>query len=61
MKLKSGLIEAVSAEYVLDSPNALTSYSNDFSLTPPTYPDYVVRPGSTGDVQRVINTTTPVS
>lgn len=55
MELKSGLIEAVGAEYVLDSPDALTSYSNDFSLTPPAYPDYVVRPGSTGDVQKVIN------
>lgn len=55
MELKTELIKAVGAGYVLDSADALMPYSSDFSLTPPAYPDYVVRPGNSEDVQRIIS------
>jgi len=55
MEVKTKLGEIVGAEYVIDSPDALKPYSVDFSLTPPSPPNYVVQPKTTEEVQKVIN------
>jgi len=54
VQIKESLAKIVGAENVSDDPKTLLSYSRDYSLNTPRTPNYVVRPGNTGEVQKVI-------
>ncbi len=48
------LKEAIGENWVSDDPAVLTAYSRDFTITPGRWPNVVVLPGSTEDVQKII-------
>ncbi len=51
---KEALEGIVGAQYVVDDPETLKKYSEDFSFVQPRMPRYVVYPGSTEEVQGVV-------
>jgi FAD/FMN-containing dehydrogenase len=53
-KNKAKLIEIVGKENVQDSPSVLEKYSQDCSFAPPLKPWFVVRPGNTQEVQKIV-------
>ena len=54
MDVKIKLSEVVGAENFSDDPTQLQAYATDFSYTPSGMPNYVVRPGSSEEVSRVV-------
>jgi len=54
MSIKRALGDIVGREFISDSPPTLEAYSRDLSLVPPQTPGYVVRPGNTGEVVRIV-------
>ena len=54
MSIKAKLRETVGREYFSDDPEVLDTYSKDFSLLPPGMPNYVVKPKTAEEVQKVI-------
>jgi FAD/FMN-containing dehydrogenase len=54
VSIKAKLRETVGREYFSDDPEVLSTYSKDFSLLPPGMPNYVVKPKTTEEVQKVI-------
>ena len=54
MDVKARLSEVVGAENFSDDPNQLQAYATDFSYTPEGVPNYVVKPGSSEEVSRVV-------
>ena len=54
MNLRDKLLEIVGSNNFSDDPEALDTYSKDFSLIPPGVPSYVVKPKEAEEVQRVI-------
>ena len=48
------LKQAIGENWVSDDPAVLTSYSRDFTITPGKWPNVVVLPGSTEDVQKIV-------
>ena len=54
MTVKTELSKIVRPENFFDDPEVINSYSRDFSLVPPGVPNYVVKPKTTEEVQKVI-------
>jgi len=54
VSIKVKLQETVGPEHFYDDPEVLGTYSKDFSLLPPGVPNYVVKPKTTEEVQKVI-------
>lgn len=54
MDIKTELIGIVGANYVFDSPEVLQAYSTDYSFSLPRVPNFIVKPKSAQEVQRVI-------
>lgn len=54
MNSRDKLVEIVGSENFSDDPEALDTYSKDFSLTPPGAPDCAVKPKTAEEVQKVI-------
>ena len=54
MSIKEELLEIVGPKNFSDDPAVLETYSKDFSLVPAGMPNYVVKPVSAEEVQRVI-------
>ena len=54
VEIKEKLAEIVGAKYVIDSPDALQAYSQDYSLTPPMMPSYAVHPQSSQEISPII-------
>jgi FAD/FMN-containing dehydrogenase len=54
VSIKVKLQETVGPEHFSDDPEVLGTYSKDFSLLPPGVPNYVVKPKTTEEVQKVI-------
>ena len=54
MDVKAKLSEVVGAGNFSDDPYQLQSYATDFSYTPEGVPNYVVKPGSSEEVSRVV-------
>lgn len=54
MTVKTKLREIVGPENFSDDPEALDSYSRDFSLVPAGVPNYLVKPKTAEEVQKVI-------
>lgn len=54
METKAKLSRVVGSRYVSDRPEDLEPYSKDFSLVPPSMPNYVVKPKDSQEVQKVI-------
>ncbi len=54
MNARDNLVEIVGAEHFSDEPRVLEKYSKDFSMTPPGVPNYVVKPNSAEEIQKII-------
>ena len=54
MGIKERLVEIVGAGHVFDDEGVLRSYSEDYSLTPPGMPNYVVKPQNAKEIQAII-------
>jgi len=54
MDIKERLTRIVGEVYVKDSPGELEAYSRDLSPTPPRRPNFVVSPGTAGEVAEVV-------
>ncbi len=54
MAIKNELIKILGSEYVTDDQKVLENYSRDYSLTSPGMASFVVYPGRTEDVQRIV-------
>ena len=54
LEIKAELAKIVGTKYVLDDLESLELYSRDYSLLPPRKPAYVVRPGNTSEIQRLV-------
>ncbi|MFC2022564.1 FAD-binding oxidoreductase [Chloroflexota bacterium] len=54
MDIRGKLLEIVGAENFSDSSEVLETYSKDFSLVPPSMPNYVVKPKDAQEVQKVV-------
>jgi FAD/FMN-containing dehydrogenase len=54
VQIKQDLARIIGAENVSDDPEALLSYSRDYSLNKPRTPNYIARPKNTGEVQGVV-------
>jgi hypothetical protein len=52
--VKTELSKIVRPENFFDDPEVLNSYSRDFSLVPPGVPNYVVKPKTVEEVQKVV-------
>lgn len=55
MATKEQLAEIVGEKNVLDNPETLKDYSEDYSFVPPRKPRYVVRPRTPQDVQDIVS------
>ena len=55
MSEKEKLVEIVGSENVFDDPETLEKYSSDYSFVPPRKPMWVVKPGSSDEVQKIVN------
>jgi FAD/FMN-containing dehydrogenase len=55
MDAKEKLGKLVGAENFSDAPEVLLEYSQDFSLSPPGMPNYVVKPKDAQEVQKVVS------
>ena len=54
MTVKTKLRDIVGAENFSDDPKILKIYSTDFSLVPAGVPNYVVKPKTAEEVQKII-------
>jgi FAD/FMN-containing dehydrogenase len=54
VSIKTKLQQAVGREHFSDDPEVLATYSKDFSLLPPGMPNYVVKPKTAEEVQKII-------
>jgi FAD/FMN-containing dehydrogenase len=54
VSIKTKLRETVGREHFSDDPEVLSTYSKDFSLLPPGMPNYVVKPKTAEEVQKII-------
>ncbi|OGP54632.1 MAG: hypothetical protein A2Y65_03535 [Deltaproteobacteria bacterium RBG_13_52_11] len=54
MGVKEKLVELVGAKNFSDSPQVLGEYAQDFSLSPPGMPNYVVKPKDAQEVHEVV-------
>jgi FAD/FMN-containing dehydrogenase len=54
VQIKNDLTKIVGAANVSDDPEALLSYSSDYSLSTPGTPNYIARPKNTEEVQKVV-------
>lgn len=52
--IKNGLAVIVGSEHLFDDPVVLKNYSKDFSLAPPKYPNFVVRPKVVEEIQDIV-------
>lgn len=54
MKIKEELSKIVGEEHVSDQENDLLLYASDYSLSPPSLPSFVVRPGSAQEISKIL-------
>lgn len=54
MSVREELLELAGPENFTDDPQVLKAYSKDFSLAPPGAPNYVIKPRTTEQVQKVV-------
>lgn len=54
MRMKAKLTKIVGGKQVMDSPEELAPYARDYSLAPARSPSFIVLPGTTGEVQQVV-------
>jgi FAD/FMN-containing dehydrogenase len=52
--MKKELRAIVGSKYVIDDPKVLEAYAEDYSLSPPRMPNYIVRPKYSKEVQEVV-------
>ena len=53
MSIKEQLLEIVGPDNFSDDPGVLEVYSKDFSLVPSGAPNYIVKPKSAEEIQKV--------
>jgi hypothetical protein len=54
MSIRDKLIKILGSENFSDNPKVLESYSKDFSIVPAGMPNYMVKPGDTAQVAKVV-------